>query len=273
MIVARWPSPCALALAAAASRRAPAWRCATSTPIVCAQFPPPYSHVLASSLPHTQRHCLRLSWPSRSATRRVKCRGSVPPLCKKLASRRALCAELAAGAGPCPRQPLSRREAWNKRVAGVAPLQGHHGSDTVVRACELARRPLISRSRLATDLPSLSLFSQRYRGWWFEFNFGRRRLSPCTRRRTIPRSAGCSSRDKAVRYALCLRASEFASTAQRFHERRRMAARRRVSVTIRTCCRLSRCCQLLRAARNARGCMGTRVFWAPSRDFLAQNIS
>ena len=152
-----------LALAAAASRRAPAGRCATSTPIFCAQFPPRTfpEHVLASSLPHTQRHCLRLSWPSRSATRRVKCRGSVPPLCKKLASRRALCAELAAGAGPCLRQPLNRREAWNKRVAGAAPLQGHHGSDTVVRACELARHPLISRSRLATDLPSLSLFSQR----------------------------------------------------------------------------------------------------------------
>jgi hypothetical protein len=31
--------------------------------------------------------------------------------------------------------------------------------------------------------------------------------------------------------------------------------------------------QLLRAARNARGCMGTRVFWAPSRDFLAQKSS
>jgi hypothetical protein len=30
---------------------------------------------------------------------------------------------------------------------------------------------------------------------------------------------------KAVRYALCLRASEFASTAQRFHERRRMTRR------------------------------------------------
>ena len=68
---------------------------------------------------------------------------------------------VAAGAGPCLRQPLNRREAWNKRVAGAAPLQGHHGSDTVVRACELARHPLISRSRLATDLPSLSLFSQR----------------------------------------------------------------------------------------------------------------
>ena len=111
--------------------------------------------------PHTQRHCLRLSWPSRSATRRVKCRGSGPPLCKKLASRRTLCAELAAGAGPCLRQPLNRREAWNKHVASAAPLEGHHGSDTVVRACELAHHPLILRSRLATDLPSLSLFSQR----------------------------------------------------------------------------------------------------------------
>ena len=30
---------------------------------------------------------------------------------------------------------------------------------------------------------------------------------------------------KAVRYALCLRASEFASTAQRLHERRRVARR------------------------------------------------
>ena len=36
---------------------------------------------------------------------------------------------------------------------------------------------------------------------------------------------------KAVRYALCLRASEFASTAQRFHERRRVARRAPASVS------------------------------------------
>ena len=36
---------------------------------------------------------------------------------------------------------------------------------------------------------------------------------------------------KAVRYTLCLRASEFASTAQRFHERRRVARRAPASVS------------------------------------------
>ena len=119
---------------------------------------------------------------------------------KKLASRTTLCAELAAGARACLRQPLNRgRLRTNvsldrRRFTGASWIR----SDTAVRACDLARHTLISRSRLVTDLPSLSLFSQRYRGWWFEFNFGRRRLSPCTRRRTIPRilHAGFSSRTR-----------------------------------------------------------------------------
>ena len=203
--------------------------------------------------------------------------GSVPPLRKKFASRTTLCAELAAGVGPCLRQPLNRREAWNKRVAGAAPLQGHHGSGQTRRCVRVILRA--ARSYRALDSPPTCPRSRSSRsaiaGVVVRVQLRKAKAVPVHPQADDPQdpSRWLQLAHKAVRYALCLRASECASTAQRFHERRRMAARRRVSVTIRTCCRLSRCCQLLRAARNARGCMGSRVFWAPSRDFLAQTIS
>jgi hypothetical protein len=54
----------------------------------------------------------------------------------------------------------TRPQRW---TSGIQPSAGGTlwiRPDTEVRACDLARRPLISRARLAIDLPSLSLFSQ-----------------------------------------------------------------------------------------------------------------
>ena len=75
---------------------------------------------------------------------------------------------------------------------------------------------------------------------------------------------------KAVRYALCLRASEFASTAQRFHERRRVARRvaRRAPASVSDHQDLLSCVSVLQVAPG-----GTQrvVAWEPgcSGRFLA----
>ena len=123
-----------------------------------------------------------------------------------------------------------------------------------------------SSRALATDLLSLLAAGA---GLAFEFNFddeGEDGPPAPTGGRSPGALAAARVQGEAQRiFPACVRDGQSSKTIP--------WVRRRVSATIRTCCRLSRWCQLLRAARNARGCMGTRVFWAPSRDFLAQKSS